>query len=215
MAQAKQFSIAGQEKGTVNLPEFSFDAPARPDVVYDALRSYLANQRQGTVATKTRSFVSGGGKKPWRQKGTGRARHGSIRSPIWVGGGTVFGPQPRDYNYRLPRKMRSLAIRTVMSDRARDGNVYVIDDLSFSEPKTKTVAELLKKLNLSDRKVLVINGKTDANLYRSVRNLAKAECTTVEQLNVYQVLEAEVILVTASGLGALAELNSAQHGEVA
>ena len=160
MAQAKHFSTAGQEKGTVNLPEFSFEAPARPDVVYDALRSYLANQRQGTVATKTRSFVSGGGKKPWRQKGTGRARHGSIRSPIWVGGGTVFGPQPRDYNYRLPRKMRSLAIRTVMSDRARDGNVFVIDDLSFTEPSTKTVAALLKTLNVSDRKVLVVNGKT-------------------------------------------------------
>ena len=213
MAQAKHFSTAGQEKGTVNLPEFSFEAPARPDVVYDALRSYLANQRQGTVATKTRSFVSGGGKKPWRQKGTGRARHGSIRSPIWVGGGTVFGPQPRDYNYRLPRKMRSLAIRTVMSDRARDGNVFVIDDLSFTEPSTKTVAALLKTLNVSDRKVLVVNGKTDANLYRSVRNLAKAECTTVEQLNVYQLLEAEVILVTSSGLTSLSALNSLQVGE--
>ena len=213
MAQAKHFSTAGQEKGTVNLPEFSFEAPARPDVVYDALRSYLANQRQGTVATKTRSFVSGGGKKPWRQKGTGRARHGSIRSPIWVGGGTVFGPQPRDYNYRLPRKMRSLAIRTVMSDRARDGNVFVIDDLSFTEPSTKTVAALLKTLNVSDRKVLVVNGKTDANLYRSVRNLAKAECTTVEQLNVYQLLEAEVILVTSSGLTSLAQVG--QNGEVA
>ena len=213
MAQAKLFSTAGQEKGTVNLPEFSFDAPARPDVVYDALRSYLANQRQGNAATKTRSFVSGGGKKPWRQKGTGRARHGSIRSPIWVGGGTVFGPQPRDYTYRLPRKMRSLAIRTVMSDRARDGNVFVVDDLNLAEPSTKTVAALLKTLNVADRKVLVINGKTDANLYRSVRNLAKAECTTVEQLNVYQLLEAEVILVTSSGLTGLVAIG--QNGEVA
>ena len=109
--------------------------------------------------------------------------------------------------------MRSLAIRTVMSDRARDGNVFVIDDLSFTEPSTKTVAALLKTLNVSDRKVLVVNGKTDANLYRSVRNLAKAECTTVEQLNVYQLLEAEVILVTSSGLTSLSALNSLQVGE--
>lgn len=203
MLQATHFSASGQSKGTVALPEHSFGAPARPDVVYDALKCYLANQRQGTVATKTRSFVSGGGKKPWKQKGTGRARHGSIRSPIWVGGGTVFGPQPRDYSYHLPRKMRSLAMRTVMSDRARDGKVFVIDTPSLADPKTKEMAALLKAMNLAESRVLFIQAGTDLNLYRSVRNLARAECTTVQQLNVYQLLEAEALVVTAAALDGL------------
>jgi large subunit ribosomal protein L4 len=222
---ARAYSVGGQEKGNVDLPDFAFGAPARPDVVYDALRSYLANQRQGTVATKTRSFVSGGGKKPWRQKGTGRARHGSIRSPIWVGGATVFGPQPRDYTYRLPRKMRSLAMRTVMSDRARDGKVLILDDFLLETPKTKTMSDLLKTLNLTGNKVLFIcsqtggeggtksDGRSDTNLYRSVRNLARAECTTVEQLNVYQLLEAEVIIVTTSGLDGLSRMDASGKTE--
>jgi large subunit ribosomal protein L4 len=205
MLTAKHFSADGREQGTVELPEAAFSAPARPDVVYDALRSYLANQRQGTVATKTRSLVSGGGKKPWRQKGTGRARHGSIRSPIWVGGGTVFGPQPRDFSYQIPRKMRALAVRSVLAERARDGRVYVVDDLSIEGPKTRTVAALFKEMNLSGSKVLLVGARPDLNLHRSVRNIPGAVTIPVQQLNVYALLACDVVVLTKSGLEGLQE----------
>jgi len=200
MATAKHFSAAGQEKGTVELPEATFGAPLRPDVVYDALRSYRANQRQGTVATKTRSLVAGGGKKPWRQKGTGRARHGSTRSPIWVGGGTVFGPQPRDYSYQIPKKMRRLAICSVLSERAKDGMVYVVDDLSLEAPKTKTIAGLFKTLSLSDKRVLYVGKGPDITLYRSVRNIAGARCIPADQISVYDVLSTDAIVIQNGAL---------------
>ncbi len=205
MATAKHYSMEGQEKGTMELTGKVFEVPARPDVVYDALRSYRANQRQGTVATKTRSFVSGGGKKPWRQKGTGRARHASIRSPIWVGGGIVFGPHPRDFSYSIPKKMRKLAIRSVLSERARDGKVFIVDDINIAEPKTKTVATMLKKMNLSGTKVLIIGGEPNLNLYRSVRNIHGAQIHPAAQMNVYDLLEAEAVIVTTSGLEILKE----------
>jgi large subunit ribosomal protein L4 len=206
MYTAKHYSAAGQEKGTVELPESHFAAPKRVDVIYDALRSYMANQRQGTVATKTRSLVSGGGKKPWRQKGTGRARHGSIRSPIWVGGGTVFGPQPREYSYSIPKKMRTLAIRSVLSDRARDGKVVVIDDLGITAPKTKVVADILKTMKLTESKVLIVGGGPDINLYRSVRNIHGAQVLNLSQLNIYDLLACEVVVLTQSGLDGLKEV---------
>jgi large subunit ribosomal protein L4 len=208
MLTAKRYSAAGQESGTVQLPEGAFGAPARPDVVYDALRSYMANQRQGTVATKTRSLVSGGGKKPWKQKGTGRARHGSIRSPIWVGGGTVFGPQPRDYSYQLPKKMRRLAIRSVLSDRARDGAVVVVDDLKLEKPSTKSMAALLKSLNLGTKKVMVIGGEPNVTLYRSVRNIAGARVSPARQINVYDLLATEAVVILAGALPALEEVSA-------
>ena len=203
MATAKLFTTAGKEKGTVELPETAFGAPARPDVVYDALRSYMANQRQGTVATKTRSLVAGGGKKPWKQKGTGRARAGSTRSPIWVGGGTVFGPQPRDYSYQLPKKMRRLAIRSVLSDRAKNGMVYVIDDLKFDAPKTKQVAELFKSMALGDKKVLVVGAGPDITLYRSVRNIKGARCIPAGQISVYDILATDAMIILNSALETL------------
>src|SRR5688572_4221584 len=143
MYTAKHYSVSGEEKGTVELPDSTFAAPKRVDVIYDALRSYMANQRQGTVATKTRSLVSGGGRKPWRQKGTGRARHGSIRSPIWVGGGTVFGPQPRDYSFRMPRKARREALLSALSLKNQEGKLIVLDKLELEEAKTKLMANAL------------------------------------------------------------------------
>jgi len=203
MATAKHFTTVGKEKGTVELPDAAFGAPARPDVVYDALRSYMANQRQGTVATKTRSLVSGGGKKPWKQKGTGRARAGSSRSPIWVGGGTVFGPQPRDYSYQIPKKMRRLAIRSVLSDRAKNGMVYVIDDLKFETPKTRLVADLFKSMAIDDKKVLVVGSGPDITLYRSVRNIPGARCIPADQISVYDILATDVVIVLNGALETL------------
>ena len=203
MATAKHFTTVGKEKGTVELPEAAFGAPARPDVVYDALRCYMANQRQGTAATKTRSLVSGGGKKPWKQKGTGRARAGSSRSPIWVGGGTVFGPQPRDYSYQIPKKMRRLAIRSVLSDRAKNGMVYVIDDLKFEAPKTRMVVDLFKTMSLGDKKVLVVGSGPDITLYRSVRNIPGARCIPADQISVYDILATEVVIVMNGALETL------------
>jgi large subunit ribosomal protein L4 len=205
MSTVKRYSVAGKETGTIDLPEATFGAPSRPDVIFDALRSFHANQRQGTAMTKTRSLVAGGGKKPWKQKGTGRARHGSIRSPIWVGGGTVFGPKPRDYSYQIPRKMRRLAIRSVLSERAREGQVFVVDDLSFDVPKTKVVGELFKSLSLGKKKVLVIGGEPNVSLWRSVRNIAGARCAPAGQISVYDVLATEAVVILSGALALLEE----------
>jgi large subunit ribosomal protein L4 len=191
--------------GTVELEGAAFSARLKPDVVYDALRSYRANQRLGTASTKTRSFVSGGGKKPWRQKGTGRARHGSNRSPIWVGGGTVFGPQPRDYSYQMPKKIRRLAIRSVLSDRARSGRVVVLDDPALGAPKTKAVVGLLKQMNLGAATVLIVGGEPDLNLHRSARNIPGVRTAAFREINVYDLLASEVVVLTQSALKGLKE----------
>jgi len=143
MLKAKHYSADGAVKGEVELPAPAFGVTPNEHVVWEAVKSYLANQRQGNASTKTRSYVRGGGKKPWRQKGTGRARQGSIRAAQWAGGYTVFGPQPRDYHYRLPKKLRRLALTSVLSRRAEEGNVAVVEELSYSAPKTKTVFGML------------------------------------------------------------------------
>src|SRR5690606_23319368 len=152
------YNMKGETVGEIDLKDEVFGAPVREALMHQAVVRHLANARQGTVSTKTRAEVSGGGRKPWRQKGTGRARHGSIRSPIWVGGGTVFGPKPRDYRQKLPKKARRAALRSALSSKVASGDFVVLDALHLDAPKTKEMAEVLTNLKAAGEKALFVTG---------------------------------------------------------
>jgi large subunit ribosomal protein L4 len=169
--------------------------------LHQAVKTYLGNQRQGTAKTKTRSYISGGNQKPWRQKGTGRARQGSIRSPLWRGGGTVFGPIPRDYRSALPRKVRQLARRSAFNARAREGALLVVEGMQFEAPRTKQLAGLLSKLGLDGKKVLVLSHGLNQNLYLSGRNLPQAEVMSFADASAYDVLWSDAVVVEQGALG--------------
>jgi len=186
----------GNVLGQFPLAEKLFNRKVNEHLLWEVLRYYQANLRQGTAATKTRAQVRGGGRKPWRQKGTGRARHGSIRSPIWVGGGVVFGPQPREYRLEIPKKKRHQALLMALSDRAREGKIIVVDGLAVAEPKTKVMANLIKKLNLSGRKVLLLPEQADENAKRASRNMPDLTFTAAMNVNALHVLSNEYIVVT-------------------
>ena len=180
-----------------------FAARTRPHLLHQAVVMQLANRRAGTASTKSKGLVSGGGKKPWRQKGTGRARAGSIRSPIWVGGGTTFGPTPRDYSYRMPRKARREALLSALSVKNRDGKIIVVDKLEPEAPKTKIIAKALADLNVQS--ALIVIASPDERIERSARNLPKVKVLRVEGLNVYDLLRYEHLIFTESALKALEE----------
>jgi len=187
-------------------PEFNeaiFGAKPRPHLLHQTVIMQLANRRAGSAATKTKGFVSGGGKKPWRQKGTGRARAGSIRSPIWVGGGTTFGPQPRDYSYRIPRTARREALLSALSLKHRDGKIIVVDKLELDAPKTKLMVEALAELKVDS--ALIVISQSDAKIERSARNLPKIKVLRVEGLNVYDLLRYEHLILTDGALKLLEE----------
>jgi len=205
MLKAKRFNLEGKHLGDVDLPEMPFGARPNGHVVWESVRNYLGNQRAGTAATKTRSTVSGGGKKPWRQKGTGRARAGTIRSPLWVGGATVFGPQPRSYFRAMPKKMRRLALVSALSQRAQDGNVAVVDRFSFETPRTRTVAAFLSAAGLEGRKVCFVTDRADSLAIRSCRNIPGVAVLCRESLNIYDLVKADVIVFTDDALKGVAE----------
>src|SRR5262249_49860777 len=158
-------------KGEIEVPAALLAGPVREHLLHEMVRSQLAGRRAGTAATKTKGFVSGGGKKPWRQKGTGRARAGSIRSPLWAGGGTIFGPQPRDYGYRLPKTARRAALRAALAARHAAGALVVVESLTLPEPKTKRMVECLNGLGLGETSVLVVLAAADPVVERAARNL--------------------------------------------
>ena len=196
MIEAPHYSAKGsRHKSGFALPGDLFDGTVHEAALHQAVKSYLGNQRQGTAKTKTRGFISGGNKKPWRQKGTGRARQGSIRSPLWRGGGTVFGPVPRDYRTAIPRKIRALARRSAFNARAREGNLIVMDPVPLETPRTRELAGLLEKMGLTDRKVLVLTNGTNRNLYLSGRNLPRTQVMGFAEASAYDVLWAETVLV--------------------
>ncbi|RMI17198.1 MAG: 50S ribosomal protein L4 [Calditrichaeota bacterium] len=182
-----------RQKVTLN-PDV-FEIEPNDHVLYLAVKAYLANQRQGTHSVKNRAAVSGGGRKPFRQKGTGRARQGTIRAPHMVGGGRAFGPHPRDYRQELPKKVRQLARRSALSYKARENKILVVEDFQFEEPKTKRVVELLENLNVEDRKVLILTGSYDPNLYKSARNIPYKSVLPAPQFSVYDVLNAETVIL--------------------
>ena len=185
--------------GDVEVPAAVLGGPAREHLLHEMVRSQLASRRAGTAATKTRGFVSGGGKKPWRQKGTGRARAGSIRSPLWAGGGTIFGPQPRDYGYHLPKSARRAALRAALAARHAEGKLLVIDALSLEEPKTRRMVECLRGLGL-EGSTLVVLGKPDTAVERAARNLPGVKVLQAGGLNVYDVLGHAHLVMTREAL---------------
>lgn len=194
---------SGKPVQELNLPDEIFSYPVNDHLIYEAVVNYLANQRQGTASTKTRGEVSGGGRKPWRQKGTGRARAGSIRSPLWRHGGTVFGPKPRDYSYAIPKKARKNALKSALTAKLAENLIMVIDNINIAQPKTKEAANWLKNLNIDS--ALIVDSRENENLFRSVRNLPQAKAVDEGQLNVYDVLKYRWIIFSQRAFNSLVE----------
>ena len=191
--------------GTITLPDAVFSAAAKQGAVHGSIVNYLANQRQGTHATKTKGLVSGGGRKPYKQKGTGRARAGSIRSPLWKGGGTIFGPQPRDYSYNLPRKAKKVALHSALSAKLADGEITVIDGISLDKPRTKDMLAILKNLGLNGKTTLIVLPEKNESVILSARNIPGVSVTRVTDLNTYNVAVHTMLLITKQAVEMLAE----------
>ena len=200
MPEAPHYTATAKKKGSYALPA-DFDGTVNEGALYHAVRQFRGNQRQGTHATKTRSEVSGGKRKPWRQKGTGRARQGSSRAPQWVGGGIVFGPQPRSYRSDLPRKVRQLARRSALNARANGGAIHVLEQLDFPVPKTRQMADLLDTLGLAGRAVLVLTAETSPNVYRSGRNIPGVAVMRYRDAAAYDILRAHALVVEEAAIG--------------
>ncbi len=187
------------------LPEAVFSAPVKPHLLHEVVRMQLAKRRQGTAETKGRSDVSGGGKKPWKQKGTGRARAGSTRSPLWRHGGTVFGPHPRSYAYEVPKAIRRQALLAALTSKAQAGAIRVLETLGLERPSTKAMAALLKGAGVAGKALVVLPAR-DETLEKSARNLAAVRVLTVQGLNVYDVLKADILVLTPEGVHTLREV---------
>ncbi|HEX6250850.1 MAG TPA: 50S ribosomal protein L4 [Gemmatimonadaceae bacterium] len=198
---APAFTARGTERDSVELPGETFDGTINMPVMHQAVKAYLANRRQGNAATKTRGFVVGGNQKPWRQKGTGRARQGSRRAPNFVGGGTVFGPTPRSYAEYVPRQVRALARKSALNARARENAITVIDNFAYDAPKTKQLIGLLDSLDLTGRKVLILTDGAKPNVHLSCRNIPWAYVLPYSDVSTYHVLWSDNVLIEASALG--------------
>lgn len=203
--EAPVYTAQGKQGGTRALPEGTFDGIVNVPVMHQAVKAYLANRRQGTAKTKTRGEVTGGNQKPWKQKGTGRARQGSTRAPNWPGGGTVFGPQPRKYTQVLPKQVRALARKSAFNARAREGAVILVDALAFDAPRTKNMAQLLERLGVAGRKVLVLTDGVKPNVYMSARNLASAHVMPYSDASTYHILWSDVVVIESSALNTQAQ----------
>ena len=210
MPTVKVRNLKNKEVGEITLSDVVFGAELNESLIHAAVRNYQANGRQGTSATKTRGNVSGSGRKLWKQKGTGRARIASLRSPLWKGGGNVHGPQPRYWSYSLPKKMRRGAIRSALSERLREGNLIIIDELSVSAPKTRDFLSAINALGLIEdkrsAKTLIIDSLDNVNLVLSSRNVPKAKVTNGYGLNIYDIIYHEKVLISRSAVEDLNEL---------
>jgi len=205
--EAVLYTKDGETK-QAKLKKTVFGLVPRAELINEAVTAYLANQRRGTASTKQRSEVRGGGRKPWRQKGTGRARAGSIRSPLWRGGGIVFGPHPKNWHYTIPNKKRRLAIRHALSDLAQNKKLIIIEELNLSSPKTKEASAFLKKMEINPgtAKILIADQPMKQENRRAFRNIEKLEIVPVENMNIYLVLWADVLLLTKKALAEIEEL---------
>ena len=202
MINAPHYSTLGAKHAAAfALPNDTFDGVVNENVLHQAVKDFLANQRQGTAKTKTRSFVSGGNQKPWKQKGTGRARAGSSRSPVWVGGGTVFGPIPRDYRADTNKKVRQLARRSALNARAREGMVHVVDPFTMDAPKTSTLLALLGKLSLGETKTLILTAGSKPPVYLSGRNVPHINVLPFSDATAYDILHADALVIESAALG--------------
>ncbi len=205
MSKVTVYNMAGQETGTMELNDAVFGITPNATVMHSAVVNYLANQRQGTQSTLTRSEVSGGGKKPWRQKGTGHARQGSIRAPQWTHGGIALGPKPRDYSYALPKKVRRLALKSAFSSKVLSDDMIVLDELTMEEYKTKTIVAMLKALG-ADKKVLLVLPENDKKAIVSARNIPGVKTALVNTLNTYDVLNADKFIVVKAAVAQIEEV---------
>jgi large subunit ribosomal protein L4 len=210
MPTAKVRNLSNNEIGDIELSDAVFGAELNESLIHAAVRNYLANKRQGTSATKTRGNVSGSGRKLWKQKGTGRARIASLRSPLWKGGGNVHGPQPRDWSYQLPKKMRRGALRSALSERLREGNLIIIDDFGGVGEKTKAFIGVMQTLGLVDKKkttkTLIVDSLDNANLIRSSKNVQKTKVTNSYGLNIYDLLYHERLLISKTAVEELSRM---------
>lgn len=207
MPKVALFNQTGSQVGEIELNDTVFGIEPNKHVLFDAVLMQQASLRQGTHAVKNRSAVRGGGRKPWRQKGTGRARQGSIRSPQWVGGGVVFGPTPRSYSYKLPKKVRRLAIKSALSSKVLDNELVVLDNLSFDAPKTKEMKSVLANLS-ADRKALVVTGDFNESVALSARNIPGVTVVTADSVNVLDVLNHDKLLMTKDAVEKVEEVLS-------
>ena len=198
-------NMEGAEVGTIDIPENIFASRINRHLIWEAVKMQLANRRAGTACTKTRGEVRGGGRKPWPQKGTGRARQGSIRAPHWVGGGVVFGPKPRDYSYLMPKKARKAAVRSALSAKFKEGAVIFVENITLPDHKTKTAVKFLKDLGVYDKKVLIIVDEMDFNIDRSTRNIPKVKVLVAQAVNTYDVLNADVVIIEKDALPIIEE----------
>jgi large subunit ribosomal protein L4 len=199
--EAETFTALGTPRTAVPLPGELFDGTINMPVMHQAVKAFRANQRQGNAATKIRKFVTGGNQKPWKQKGTGRARQGSTRAPQWVGGGTVFGPTPRSYAQYVPRQVRALARKSALNARASEGAVKVIDAFNFDAPHTRRVVELLAALGAGEQKVLILTDGAQPNVYLSGRNLPLVQVLPYSDVSTYHILWSDLVLIEASAIG--------------
>ena len=205
MLKTNVYNMSGEMVGEIELSEAVFGVTPNQSVVHDVVKNHLANKRQGTQSALTRAEVSGGGRKPWRQKGTGRARQGSTRAPQWTHGGIVFAPKPRDYSYTLNKKAKRLALKSVLSAKAQETNLVVIDTIKMDAPKTKEFAAFLNAVNCNC-KTLVVTAEANANVVKSGRNIPGCEVTFANVINVYDVLNAKKLVVDKAALAKIEEV---------
>ena len=201
----KVYNMSGEQVGEIELSEAVFGITPNESVVHDVVKNHLANKRQGTQSALTRAEVSGGGRKPWRQKGTGRARQGSTRAPQWTHGGIVFAPKPRDYSYTLNKKVRRLALKSALSAKASEQNIVVIDAIKVDAPKTKEFAAFLKAVNVTG-KALVVTAEADTNVVKSGRNIPGCQVTFANLINVYDIVNAKQLVLDKAALAKIEEV---------
>lgn len=205
MPKLNVLNMNGQNVGEIELCDAIFNVEVNEHVLYEVVKNQLANKRQGTQSAKTRAEVRGGGRKPWKQKGTGRARQGSIRAVQWVGGGVAFAPKPRDYSYTLPKKVRRLAMKSALSAKVQNGEIIVLDALTMDAPKTKEFAQILKNINAS-KKALVVTAENNTNVIRSANNIEGVATATVNTINVYDILKYDTFVITTDAVKKVEEV---------
>lgn len=205
MSKIDVLNIKGEAVSEAELKDEIFAVEVSDHAVYEAVKNHLANKRQGTQSAKTRAEVRGGGRKPWRQKGTGRARAGSIRSPLWTGGGVIFAPKPREYSYKIPKKTKRLALKSALTNKAEESKLIILDEMNFDEISTKKANEALKAIT-DERKVLIALGEKDETVYKSFRNIPGVKVMVANHLNVYDIINAGALVMTKDALALIEEV---------
>lgn len=205
MSKIDVLNIKGEAVSEAELKDEIFAVEVSDHAVYEAVKNHLANKRQGTQSAKTRAEVRGGGRKPWRQKGTGRARAGSIRSPLWTGGGIIFAPKPREYSYKIPKKTKRLALKSALTNKAEESKLIILDEMNFDEISTKKANEALKAIT-DERKILIALGEKDETVYKSFRNIPGVKVMVANHLNVYDIINAGALVMTKDALALIEEV---------